>query len=140
LAPDVVVRPPSVAGGAYTLSPVHSGSGIGGFEWKVIPQTMFYAYYGGVYVSKNFSAAPTTVCSGGFCGYGYPGSSTNDNRALQEGTFGWIQILWKNPNYGALSIITQASYLTRSAWVVAPGTPGSAHLAMGYVDLRYTLP
>jgi hypothetical protein len=79
-------------------------------------------------------------------GYGFSGSSLSDNRAIQEGTLGFIQTFWKNPNYGTLQLITQASYLTRAPWFVlaptstTPGAPKNAHLAMAYFDLRYILP
>lgn len=141
LAPDFIIRPPN-AQGIYTASPVHAGSGIGGFEWQAVPNTMLYGYYGGAYFGKNFvTVAPGTFCgASGRCGYGYPGSANSQNRSIQEGTLGLIQTLWKNPNYGALQIITQVSYLTRNPWSVASGTPKNAHLVMGYVDLRYVLP
>ena len=41
LGPDAIVKPNG------TLSAVHSGSGIGGFEWQTTPRYMFYGYYGG---------------------------------------------------------------------------------------------
>ncbi|HET6142304.1 MAG TPA: hypothetical protein VFE02_02265, partial [Candidatus Acidoferrales bacterium] len=43
LGPDVIVKPNG------TLSAVHAGSGIGGFEYQVTPHYMFYGYYGGAY-------------------------------------------------------------------------------------------
>ena len=52
------------------------------------------------------------------------------------------QTLWKNHDYGDLKLITQISYLSRNPWANT-GTPGnadSAHLGMGFVDLRYDLP
>lgn len=141
LGPDVIVQPNGL------LSGVHSGSGIGGFEWQATSHSLLYGYYGGAYFQRNFGFAPasaTSSCAGvsstTCVGFGFPGSSNAANRTIQEGTFGLIQTLWKNPNYGALQIITQASYLTRSPWSVAPGTPKNAHLGMGYVDLRYVLP
>ncbi len=70
--------------------------------------TLYYAYYGGVYVKKDVAIDT----NGKFIGYGYPGSgSGNANRTIQEGTLGLVQTFWKNPNYGALSLITQYSYL-----------------------------
>jgi len=56
------------------------------------------------------------------------------------GTLGIVDTFRKNPHYGALSLITQYSYLTRAPWFVASGAPKNGHLSMGYVDLRYTLP
>ncbi len=79
---------------------------------------------------------PTT---GKFVGFGYPGSSSAANRAVQEGTFGVIQTFWKSPNQGALQLITQYSYLARSPAErdrSASGAPKNAHASMAYVNLR----
>src|SRR5216684_819575 len=143
LGPDVIVRPDG------TLSGVHSGSGIGGFEWQANPKYMLYGYYGGAYFQRNFgllasSATPAPSCNGvsGFTcvGFGFPGSSSSANRAIQEGTIGFVPTLWSNPNYGKLQVITQYSYLTRAPWSVAAGAPKNAHTNLIYADLRYTLP
>ena len=126
LGPDVIVKPNG------TLSGVHSGSGVGGFEYQATPHYMFYGYYGGAYFQRNFgflAATPTSSCDGvsGFTcvGFGFPGSANTSNRAVQEGTIGVIPTLWSNENYGRLQIITQYSYLVRSPWSVlsAPGEP-----------------
>jgi hypothetical protein len=143
LGPDVIVKPNG------TLSCVHSGSGIGGFEWQANPKYMLYGYYGGAYYKRNFgllasSATPAPKCNGvsGFTcvGFGYPGSSNSANRAVQEGTFGIIRTLYSNPSYGKFQIITQYSYLTRAPWFVAAGAPKNAHTNLIYADVRYTLP
>ncbi len=154
MGPDVVVRP-NAAGTDLDLSLVHSGSGIAGFEAQVTPHTMFYGYYGGAYFQRNTYAdvtnplvlgtaiqcapnqPPTLKPCGGFGGLNSPNSA---NRAIQEPTFGWIQTFWRNPQYGALQLITQVSYLTRAPWFVAAGAPKNAHLSMGWADLRYVLP
>jgi hypothetical protein len=149
LGPDLIVTPNG------SLSCVHSGSGIGGFEWQTTPKFMAYGYYGGAYYQRNFdfvaagtgstlvgtpcpAAAPPT----GFncVGFGFPNSSTSADRAIQEGTIGFIPTIWKNPNYGALQLITQYSYLTRTPWFVATGAPKNAHTSMVYLDVRYVLP
>jgi hypothetical protein len=138
LAPDFVVNVD--ANGNFVPSPVHAGSGIGGFEYT-INNTLLYGYYGGVYIGRNFqqvTAGPPPT----FTGYGYPDSGSAQNRAIQEGTFGITQTLWKNRNYGDLKLITQGSYLVRSPWSTA-GTPNgakNAHLGMAFVNLRYDLP
>ena len=56
------------------------------------------------------------------------------------GTFGIVQIFRRNPMYGDLKLMTQYSYVSRAPWSVAPGTPGTAHTSMVYVNLRYDLP
>jgi hypothetical protein len=161
MGPDVVVRAVTVPGGVpctsttsagglitvtgncdASLSLVHSGSGIFGFEAQVTAKTMFYGYYGGAYFQRNFFRDLTGGSAQPFIGFGGPGvgNASAQNRAIQEGTLGWIQTFWKNPQYGTLQFITQASYLTRSPWFVAAGAPKNAHLGMGWVDLRYILP
>jgi hypothetical protein len=147
LGPDVIVKPNG------TLSGIHSGSGTGGFEWQATPSAMFYFYYGGAYFQRNYgylpsSATPAPSCDGvsGFTcvGFGFPGGSLSANRAIQEGTFGYIPTLWSSPNYGKLQLITQYSYLVRSPWSIPVGATGpdpkNAHASMVYVDVRYTLP
>jgi hypothetical protein len=105
LGPDVVVKPNG------TLSSVHSGSGVGGFEWQVTPRFLFDSYYSGAYFARNFGLLPSTVmpapkCDGvsGFTcvGFGFPGSANTNNRAIQEGTFGFTQTLWGSPEHGKL--------------------------------------
>ncbi|HEV2963752.1 MAG TPA: hypothetical protein VG649_18135 [Candidatus Angelobacter sp.] len=132
--PDVVVRPDG------TVSLVHASSGIAGFEAQVTPKTLFYGYYGGDYFQRNAFIDTTNPLPGRFAGFGGPNSPNSANRTIQEGTLGWTQTFWKNPQYGAVQLMTQYSYLTRSPWFVALGAPKNAHLSMAYVNLRYTLP
>jgi len=143
LGPDVIVKPDG------TLSGVHAGSGIGGFEYQATPSYMFYSYYGAAYFARNFAAQPTpgSTCNGlaGFAcvGFGFPGSGETTNRAVQEATFGVIPTLWSNENFGRLQIISQYSYLIRSPWSTLSTTgtnPRNAHTNMVYLGLRYILP
>lgn len=140
LGPDAIVKPNG------TLSLVHSGSGLGGFEWQATQRYMLYSYYGGAYFARNFGLLPTpgSTCNGvpGFLcvGFGFPGSANSSNRAVQEATIGVIPTLWSNPNYGKLEMITQYSYVVRSPWSVLPLNPKNAHTSMVYIDLRYILP
>jgi len=159
--PDLIVKPDG------TLSGIHSGSGIGGFEWQPNPKTLIYAYYSGAYfgqnVSRNFVNTITTatnVCTvTGNYGYGDFGAGTSvltsgtgacpaapvaspnsANRYIFEPTFGIHYYMWRNPNYGDIRLMTQYSYVSRAPWRVAAGSPATAHLSMIYVNLRYDLP
>src|ERR1700676_4819880 len=144
MGPDVIVKPDG------TLSGIHAGSGIGGFEYQATSRYMFYGYYGGAYFQRNFGslpATPTSSCDGvsGFTcvGFGFPGSPNTSNRAIQEGTFAIIPTLWSNENYGRLQIISQYSYLIRSPWSILSASgpnPKNAHTNMVYFGLRYILP
>jgi hypothetical protein len=161
--PDVIVRPDG------TLSGIRSGSGIGGIEYQPNPKTVVYAYYSGAYFGRNTDAVVTTVntpATGtptGTCtvttpsGYGfYPGSAVlatgtgtctapagspnSANRYIYEPTFGLHYMLWRNPNYGDIRLMTQYSYVSRTPWFVASGQPHTAHTSMVYINLRYDIP
>jgi hypothetical protein len=136
--PDLVVRQATLTS-PFTPSPVHSLSGIGGFEWQMRKSAMLYGYYSGAYYGRDFSVNPSAP-TGPLVGYGFTGSANSNNRAIQEGTIGWIQTFWQNPNYGKFQLITQASYLSRAPWFVPSASPRDAHMFMVYADLRYTLP
>jgi hypothetical protein len=98
---------------------------------------MLYGYYGVGYFQRNVTLDPAT---GKEVGFGFSGSSSGTNRAVQEPTFGYTRTLWKHENYGGLQVLTQYSHLTRSPWFVAPGAPKNAHASMVYLDFRYLLP
>jgi hypothetical protein len=161
--PDVIVRPDG------TLSGIRSGSGIGGIEYQPNPKTVIYGYYSGAYFGRNTDAIVTTVntpATGtvtGTCtvttpsGYGfYPGSAVlasgtgtctapagspnSANRYIYEPTFGLHYMLWRNPNYGDIRLMTQYSYVSRTPWFVASGQPHTAHTSMVYINLRYDIP
>jgi len=137
-APDVVIR----ADGS--IAPLHSYSTVDGFEANLSKNTLLYAYYGGIHIDRDqvfdSTAAGSTLAKPVYVGYGYQGAPNSQNRNIQEGTLGIVQTFWKNPNYGALSLITQYSYLTRNPWYVAVGAPKDTHSNMYWINLRYTLP
>jgi len=129
--PDLIIR------GDGSPSLVRSASTVDGFEYEATPNTLFYAYYGGAYFKKAVAIDPV---NGQQVGFGYTGSPSNHNRAIQEGTFGFTHTFWRDPNYGAMQFMVQYSYLVRHPWYVAPGQPGSANANMLFLNLRYTLP
>jgi hypothetical protein len=145
LAPDTVVVPIATGVNSFTLdnSLVHSGSGILGIETSA-KKSQFGFYYGGIYAQRNaFPDVTATAAVKPIIGYGGIGSPNTNNRAIQEGTVDWTQTFWKNPQYGAVLLVTQASYLTRAPWFVATTPtpqPKNAHLVMGYISLKYVLP
>src|SRR5262249_62111133 len=108
------------------------------FEYQVRPTLLWYGYYGGAYFQRNVTGP------GGAFGFGTPGTpsspgSTDANRAIQQGTIGLTPTFWKKPEYGALQLITQYSYLVRTPWWVPTGTPKNAHAHLVYLNLRYVL-
>jgi hypothetical protein len=141
-APDLIAR----ADGSPSL--IHSGSTVSGFEYTN-KNTIIYAYYGGIYIDRNFAIVPVTTTSGTPpvtttkltpFGYGYTGSSNGQNRSIQEPTFGFAQTFWKDPKYGALTFMFQYGYFTRNPWYVASGQPSNASMNEIFFNLRYTLP
>jgi hypothetical protein len=156
LGPQYVVRPIPLTATTFDadVSMVHSGGGTGGFEVQAGPKSQFGFYYGGYYFQRNSfndvtaAAIATPVsCAPGLpainrpcIGFGGTNSASSNNRAIQEGSIEWIQTFWKNPQYGAVTLNTQVSYLTRAPWFVAANAPKNAHLTMGYVAIRYVLP
>jgi hypothetical protein len=127
-APDMVIN----ANG--TMSLLHSGGTVDGFESRIGSKLLLFAYYGGIYIGRDV----VIDANGKPVGYGYTGSSNSQNRAIQEGTFGFNQTMWADPRYGAINLIGQYEYLTREPWYVT--NPNQAHDNTVYVDLRYTLP
>jgi hypothetical protein len=128
-APDFMIR----ADG--TISLIHSASTVTGLEITA-KKTLLYAYYGGVYIAKD-----QALDANGTTKIGY-GAISNDgqNRAIQEITFGTNTTLAKSPKWGALNLMFQYSYLQRNPWLVTGTSPTNAHLSMGFVNLRFTLP
>ena len=96
----------------------------------------FYAYYGSVHYGKDTAQQS----NGSYVGYGFTGSSSSNNKLVEEYTLGLTQTLWKSPSAGDLKLLFQYSYLDRDPWFVAANTPASAHLNMFYFNFRYDLP
>jgi uncharacterized coiled-coil protein SlyX len=128
-APDLVAN----ANGSIT--PLHSAATVTGFEFSQ-KKTLIFAYYGGILIGRD----PVIDTNGKYVGYGYIGSSSSQDRSIQEATIGFNQAIWKHPKYGALNLIAQYSYLSRDPWYVATGQPANATLNEVFIDLRYTLP
>ena len=139
--PDAVVFPIATGPAAFNadLSLVHSGSAVVGAE-ATAGKSQFGFYYGGFYFGRNSFVDVTNPVPGRIAGFGGANSPNSANRAIQEGSIEWTQTFWKNPQYGAVLLVTQASYLTRAPWFVAAGAPKNAHLGMGYLSIRYVLP
>lgn len=128
-APDLAVT------AAGTLSLMHSGGTVDGFEWTY-KNTLWFVYYGGIYVDRDV----IIDANGSKVGYGYVGSANSQNRDIQEITGGFNQTMWRNPRYGAINLIGQYEYLMREPWYVAPNSPKGTHDNTIYFDVRYTLP
>jgi hypothetical protein len=157
LGPQFVVAPVPLTATTFdaATSMVHAGAGWGGTEFQLGSKTQIGAYYGGTYYQRNTFADLTAANTAGApiscgpnqpllnkpcIGFGGRNSANTNNRAIQEGDFVVTQALWKNPQYGALLLINDASYVTRSPWFVAAGAPKNAHMFMDHLVLRYVIP
>ncbi len=141
LGPDAVIRPDAIVPAGARVSLVNSGSGVAGLEARFNARENVGVYYSGAYFQRNFFPDTTSALFvKPLIGFGGPGSLASANRAIQEITFDWIHTFWKNPQYGAVQILTQYSYMTRSPWFVSTGAPKNAHASMIYIDFRYVVP
>jgi hypothetical protein len=128
--PDFIVR----ADGSPSL--IHSMSTVSGVEATIHNVIQPYAYYGGVYGSRNTALDLNHT----YVGYGYPGSPNSQNRSIQEITAGWTHTLWRDGKYGALQYMVQYAYFFRNPWYVAPNQPKGTHMNTVWFNLRYVLP
>ena len=127
--PDLIIRADD------TISPIKAASTVSGFEFTH-RNTLLYAYYGGIYVYKNVAQDITVGTP--FIGFGFPGSSSGQNRLIQEETIGFNQTIWKDAKWGAVNFMVQYSYINRKPWATL--NPSDAHINMAFFNLRYTLP
>jgi hypothetical protein len=130
LGPDLIIK------GNGDPSLVHSSSTVAGFEYQPTSKDLFDSYYGGAYIQKNTAID----ANGQLVGYGFNGSPSNNNKSVQEFTFGYTRTIWRDPNYGGLQFMTQYSYIVRHPWSVGIDQPGGAHTNIVYLNLRYLLP
>jgi hypothetical protein len=170
MGPQAVVVPINTAGGicgvvgkaaancSVSIAAVKAATGLGGIEWQPTPNTILAGYYGFGYFQRLTAidvTSPTVLttavaCAPGFpltthpcVGYGGFNSASTNNRYIQEPTIDLSQTFWRNPQYGAVTLLLQASWVNRTPWFVATTptpAPRNAHLAMGWLSLRYILP
>jgi hypothetical protein len=122
---------------------VHSGSGFGGLEFQASAKTQIGAYYGGIYYQRNaFTdiSVPTlpVIGFGGITASAAVNAAAN--KSIQQGSLIISQTLWKNPQFGALVLLNDASYSTRAPWFHPATAPKNAHMFMDHLVLRYVIP
>lgn len=127
-APDLIIN------GDGSIGLVKSRATLDGLEYTY-KNTLVYAYYGGTFIDRTVSIDPA---NGKAVGYGFGGS--NQNRSINEFTFGINQTLYKSSRYGAFNFMVQYEWLKRNLWYFNPGAPSGASDNTVYVNLRYTLP
>lgn len=136
LGPDLVARPDG------SISPVGASAALTGLEYTRLHDvstgraTSFFGYWGGTYFDRQI----VRDADGSLIGFGFPGSSSNANRIIQQYSLGVNQTIWRSPLYGALRVLSQYSYLTRSPWWMPAGRPSNAPVNMLHFGFRYELP
>jgi len=135
MAPDFIITNPDSTG-AYGIQTVKSSSMITGLEYVINPTETIYGYYSTIDIGN----AQTVSSTGAITGYGYVGSANSNNKNISEYTLGNTYTFWKSPSMGALQLMGQLSYVTRTPWYVTPGTPSNAKSTMIFANLRYLLP
>ena len=127
-APDFMVQADA------SISTIGSRSFMTGVEAQVKPPTMVFGYYGTVRIDQRVGTDGDKQI-----GYGVTGA-TGANKSIEETTVGVNHSFFREPRYGAMQLIVQYSYVTRTPWSVPAGTPSSAHTHMLYTSFRYVLP
>jgi len=129
-APDLIVRSDA------SISPIHSGGFVEGFE-ATVRNTLLYGYYGALYIGRDVALDANGTS---LIGYGYRGAANSQNKTVQEVTFGFNQTIWKDAKYGAINLMGQYEYLLRNPWYIAVNSPKNTHDNTIYMNLRYTIP
>jgi len=127
--PDFIVTSTS------SVSLVRSRSFDAGVEDQVASRTGLYGYYGEARADAN----TTTDTNGKAIGYGVAGAGSQ-NRRIQEVTFGMTQVFFKDPRVGAMQFQAQYSFVQRTPFSVATGTPPTASAHIVFAGVRYILP
>jgi hypothetical protein len=117
-----------------SIALIGARSFVAGVE-ATVRKAMLFGYFGAAHIDQCVALDNT----GRAIGYGIPGS-TAANRDVQEGTAGVNYTFWREPRLGALQLITQYSYLTRTIWAPQPGNTSDARVHMVFVSARYLLP
>lgn len=136
LGPDLAVEPDG------RLSPIGAAAALGGIEYTRVHDastgraTTFFGYWGGAW----FGRRTFRDTNGSFIGFGFPGSSSDANRVIQQYSIGVNRTFWRSPLYGSLRALSQFSYLTRSPWWMPADGPGNASVNMVHLGFRYELP
>jgi hypothetical protein len=138
--PAFVVLQNGATTAPFSAALIHSGSGIGGFEWAATKKTNVSALGSAIYFQRRYGVDPSVRTPISYVGYGFPGSANTNNRVIREYSLATDTTLWQNPQYGAIRLLTQTSYLWRAPWYVAPNNPKDAHAVLQFVSLRFVIP
>jgi hypothetical protein len=82
----------------------------------------------------------STDLDGSAIGFGYPGSSSSNNRTIQEVTATGAYQIVKTPDRGSAQFNGQVSWLTREPLSMTQNGLSSARTFMFLMQVRYNLP
>ena len=119
-----------------SISLIDTTSWVGGVEQTLTPRISVGGYYSGVKAGDNYF----TDRDGRSIGFGFPGSSTTNNRVIRELTLTGAYQIVRTPDRGSAQFNTQLSWLTREPWSVPASGLSSARSFMFLAQVRYNLP
>jgi hypothetical protein len=129
LAPDVAFRR------VGSITPIPTTSWVVGLEQRASSRVSLAGYYSGLTTGDRFDAE----AEGGYVGFGYPGSSSSNNRRIHQLTgTGSYQIV-SSGDRGSAQLTVQVSWLEREPWSQGTG-PDAASALMVFAQVRYNLP
>ena len=130
LVPDAAFR----SDGSISL--IDTTSWVGAVEQTLTARVSVAGYYSGVHTGDNYF----TDGAGRFIGFGFPGSSTNNNRTIREFTLTGAYQIVRTPDRGSAQFNTQVSWLKREPWSMPASGLSSARSFMFLAQVRYNLP
>ena len=119
-----------------SISLIDTTSWVGAVERTLTPRVSVAGYYSGVKAEDNYFADR----DGRFIGFGFPGSSTSNNRSIREFTLTGAYQIVRTPDRGSAQFNTQVSWLTREPWSTPASGLSSAKSFMFLAQVRYNLP
>jgi hypothetical protein len=130
LVPDAAFR----SDGSIGL--IDTTSWVGGVEQTLTKRVSIAGYYSGVNTEDTYF----TDRDGGAIGFGFHGSSTNNNRTIRELTLTGAYQIVRTPDRGSAQFNAQVSWLTREPWSTPASGLSSARSFMFLTQVRYNLP
>ena len=118
-----------------SITALRTTAWVAGVEQKVSSIVSLAGYYSGV----DTESSVHVDTDGRYIGYGYPGSSSSNNKRVEELTFTSALLAFKTSNRGSAQINLQFSWLQREPWSQGSG-PASASMLMFFAQVRYNLP
>jgi hypothetical protein len=130
LVPDAAFR----SDGSISL--IDTTSWVGAVEQTLTPRVSVAGYYSGVKAGTTTSPIATAASFG----FGFPGSSTSNNRSIREFTLTGAYQVVRTPDRGSAQFNTQLSWLTREPWSTPASGLSSARSFIFLAQVRYNLP